>query len=38
MHNKGISSELQYEIREYLMYYWVEESNKDSEQENIIIN
>ena len=38
MHNKNISNELQYEIREYLLYYWKEESNKDTEKENTIIN
>ncbi|EAS04885.3 cation channel family protein (macronuclear) [Tetrahymena thermophila SB210] len=38
MHNKNISNELRYEIREYLLYYWTEESNKDGEKENLIIN
>jgi len=38
MHNKNISTGLKYEIREYLLYYWREESNKDGEKENIIIN
>ena len=35
MNNKTIASELQYEVREYLLYYWKEESNKDSEKEKI---
>lgn len=38
MHNKNISDELKFEIREYLLYYWQEESNKNGEKENIIIN
>lgn len=38
MHNKNISNELKYEIREYLLYYWTEESNKNGEKENTIIN
>lgn len=38
MHNKNISNILKYEIREYLLYYWTEESNKNGEKENTIIN
>lgn len=38
MHNKNVSNELKYEVREYLLYYWTEESNKNGEKENIIIN
>ncbi|EGR27939.1 hypothetical protein IMG5_186250 [Ichthyophthirius multifiliis] len=37
MHLKKVSKELQFEIREYLQYYWREEKNRDTEQEEKII-
>jgi hypothetical protein len=38
MHSKKISNSLQNEIKEYLLYYWREESNKYQSEENAIIN
>jgi hypothetical protein len=38
MHNKKISNNLQSEIKEYLLYYWQEESNKNQNEENAIIS
>ena len=38
MNNKRISEQLQFEIKEYLVYYWQEKLNRDPEKENNIIN
>jgi hypothetical protein len=38
MHTKKIGKSLQNEIKEYLLYYWREESNKNQSEENAIIN
>ena len=29
MHNKNINYQIQNEIKQYLLYYWQEESNKN---------
>lgn len=34
---KGINNKLQYQIREYLEYYWRESAEMNQEQEQIII-
>ncbi len=34
MHNKNVSKQLQYEIREYLDYYWNENNDTSTENEN----
>ncbi|EGR30305.1 cation channel family protein, putative [Ichthyophthirius multifiliis] len=38
MYIKKVSKELQYEVRQYLQYYWKEEQNRDTKQEETIIN
>ena len=38
MHNKKIKSNLQYQVREYLEYYWKESSMHNTQEEENIIN
>lgn len=38
MQNKGISYQLQYQIREYLNYYWLAQNQEESAEERAIIN
>lgn len=33
MHNKGINSHMQYQVRDYLEYFWKEQMDRDEEGE-----